>query len=225
MLTFHGEFIPVMSRDTSVFIIDDHAMIRRGCRQALEAAGFVVVGEADHAEQGLRQLPELTVEVLVLDISMPGISGLETLRRLQTRAPDPGVVVLSMHDDLTIVTRALRAGARAYVTKTSPPECLVEAVRRVAAGDSYLSPDIAARLALSEFTVSSDPLSVLTKREFEVFHMLVRGRRPGQIAESLSLSAKAVSNYQQKIKAKLRANNIAELVHIAIECGLEKSRA
>jgi len=214
-----------MSREVSVFIIDDHAMIRRGCRQALEAAGFTILGEAESAELGLRQLPEVGADVLVLDISMPGVSGLEALRRLQSRSPDPGVVVLSMHDDLTIVTRALRAGARAFVTKTSPPESLVEAVRRVAAGDSYLSPDIAGRLALSEVSVSSDPLSVLTRREFEVFHMLVRGRRPGQIAESLSLSAKAVSNYQQKIKAKLRANNVAELVHIAIECGLEKTRA
>jgi len=213
-----------MSRETSVFIVDDHAMIRRGCRQALEAAGFLVVGDADSAESGLRHYAELSPDVLVLDISMPGISGLETLRRLQARVVDPAVVVLSMHDDLTIATRALRAGARAYVTKTSSPECLLEAVRRVAAGEHYLSPDIASRLALSEFSVSSDPLSVLTKREFEVFHMLVKGRRPGQIAESLSLSAKAVSNYQQKIKAKLRANNVAELVHIALECGLEKPR-
>jgi two-component system, NarL family, invasion response regulator UvrY len=214
-----------MSREVSVLIIDDHAMIRRGCRQALTSGGFTVVGEADCAEAGLRLYTELHPDVLVLDISMPGISGLETLRRLQARVIDPAAVVLSMHDDITIATRALRAGARAYVTKTSSPECLLEAVRRVAAGEHYLSPDIASRLALSEFSVNSDPLSVLTKREFEVFHMLVKGRRPGQIAESLSLSAKAVSNYQQKIKAKLRANNVAELVHIALECGLEKPRA
>jgi two-component system, NarL family, invasion response regulator UvrY len=214
-----------MKKDVSVVLVDDHAMIRKGCRLSFEAQGFNVLAEADSGESSVAVCLREKPDVVVVDIAMPGVSGLETIRRLCAHVPDVRIVVFTMHDDCTIASRALRAGARAYVTKTSPPETLVEAVRRVANGDSYLSEDIALNLALREAVPGPDPLAALTKREFEVFHMLVKGRRPGQIAETLSLSAKAVSNYQQKIKVKLNANSLADLVHIALESGLEKLRS
>jgi DNA-binding NarL/FixJ family response regulator len=209
-------------RSARVVLVDDHEIVRDGCRKLLERHGFEVVWEGGNGEQAYRQIVALAPGLVVVDLSIEGVGGLETIRRIHHHDPDIRVIVFSMHDDPTFATRALHAGAIGYVTKTTPPEILVKAVQTVTAGRSFLSHDIAQALALSDIVVGDDPLARLTDREFEVFELLVDGHSSAQIAGTLSLSAKSVSNYVGRIKQKLGAPSVADLVRIAINSGFAK---
>ncbi|MGH9879398.1 MAG: response regulator, partial [Nitrososphaerales archaeon] len=211
-----------MSSVTSILLVDDHAIARRGCRQLLEQANFKAIREATSGEEALYSYLEEKPQIIVMDLSMAGMGGLEAIRRILSRTPSTRIVVFTMHDDPTFAARALRAGVLGYVTKTSPPECLVEAVRRALNGKIYLSQDIAQALALCNLKPGAHPLTSLSNREFDVFQMLVEGKTCAQIAATLSLSQKSVSNYSLRIKQKLGAQSVADLVRIAITHGVPK---
>lgn len=205
-----------MSSKTSVLIADDHAIVHQGCRLLFEQAGFEVLGDAGSGEDAYAQFLKHRPQVVVMDLTMPGMGGFETVRRIRAQAPDACIVVFSMHDDPVVAARALRAGVQGYVTKTSAPAELVEAVKRAAHGDSYLSHDVAQSIALSRLDVRGDPLSQLSAREFDIFHMLSEGNSYAEIAQRLSLSPKSVANYALRIKQKLGARSLADLIRIGI---------
>ena len=211
-----------MSQPLRVMLVDDHAVVRAGYRRLLDdEADLQVVaehGDADSAYAALGRLPEATADVLVLDLSMPGRSGLDMLRRVRLRWPMLRVLVFSMHDSPAMVAQALQAGADGFITKASDPAWLVQALRRVARGETgVLSPDVAR--AANE-PAASAPHRVLTPREFEVLRGLAEGLTIDQIAERLHLSAKTVSNHQTAIRQRLGVSTAVELLHYASQHGL-----
>jgi DNA-binding NarL/FixJ family response regulator len=205
----------------SVLLVDDHAVVREGYRRLLErATGIVVVGEAASAAEAYQVFSQCQPNVVVMDISLPDVSGIEAMRRLLMREPQACVLVFSIHDEPIFPTRAFRAGARGYVTKASAPEVLVNAVRAVAAGSIFLSPDVAQTVALRNVLDVEDALKVISDREFEVLRLLALGHTVREIAEKLSLTYKTVANYQSSIRQKLGADNSVQLIRIAEEYGL-----
>jgi two-component system invasion response regulator UvrY len=204
-----------------VILVDDHAVVRMGFRMLLQAegSGMQVVGEAADGDALLQLLPGVPADVIVMDLSMPGLGGLETLRRLRARAGAPPVLVLSAHEDSAHPRRALNAGALGYLSKRSAPETLPEAVRAVAAGRRYLDPQTAQTLAMSQVSGAASPFDALSEREFEVFVQLARGRAVVDIAQQLNLAPSTVGTHQYNIKQKLHATNQAELTLLALQWG------
>jgi DNA-binding NarL/FixJ family response regulator len=204
-----------------VLLVDDHAVVREGYRRLLERTPEIeVVAEAATGEDAYRVFCEMTPDVVVMDINLPGMSGIEAARRMLAREPDARILVFSMHEDALFGSRALQAGARGYVTKASAPEVLVEAVKAVSAGRLYISHDMAQELALQTVPGQDLPLNTLSPREFEVFRLLAEGKSVADIARILSLSQKTVANYQSLIKQKLEADTSAQMVWIALKRGL-----
>jgi two-component system, NarL family, invasion response regulator UvrY len=213
----------VASARTRVMLVDDHAIVRSGFRRLLDQyPGIQVIVEAATAERAYRDFLEYRPDVTVLDISMPGAGGLEIMRRVLAREPQARIIVFSMHDDSTIAARAMRLGARGYVSKNNNPEVLAQAVIEVAAGGQYLSPDIAHAVALCMLSGRDDPLELLTPREFEVFQQVVAGRSAAEIAKALDLSGKTIANYHTTVKQKLGVTSDVELVRIALRFNLLK---
>jgi len=206
---------------TSVLLVDDHAVVREGYRRLLERTNDItVIGEAGTGEDAYRLVAELDPAVTVMDLSLPGMGGIEAVRRIVTRDPRARVLVFSMHEDAVFSSRALKAGAKGYVTKSSAPELLVDAVRAVAQGRMFLSPDIAQELAVLSLPGRDNPLGALSAREFEVFRLLVEGKTVAEIARILSLSQKTVANYQSTLRQKLEVNNTTQAVRLAMAHGL-----
>jgi DNA-binding NarL/FixJ family response regulator len=202
-----------------ILLVDDHAVVREGYRRFLERSGDLqVVGEAADAEEGLRLWRERSPNVTVVDISMRGASGLTLVEHITRRAPAARCLVFSMHEDPLVAQRAVQAGACGYVTKSSQPEVLVEAVRAVHAGKVYLSADVVQeRAALAHH---ADLLASLTPREHEIFRLLALGHALADIARMLKLSAKTVANHQSQIRDKLQLATPAALVHLALRHGV-----
>ena len=207
-------------RGISVLLVDDHAVVREGYRRLLERDGsLVVVGEAASAADAIRMGVELEPDVIVLDIGLPGVSGIEILRRIIARRPDACVLMFSMYQDGIYATRAIKAGARGYLSKASAPDLLVDAVRSVAGGRRYLSPDV--ERAITKQSAAADHLAdALSTRELEVLRMLVQGYGVEEIGERLGLSPKTAANHQSSIKQKLGANSALQLILIAQQFGL-----
>lgn len=204
-----------------ILIVDDHAVVRQGYASLLAALlEDVTVSEAASGEEALQCVLREPPDLLILDVGLPGISGLETARRLLARQPQLRVLFFSMHDELPVVRKALEAGARGYLTKSAPPQVLIEAVRRVLAGQTYLEHGLATALACSGEGGQDPRLREMTQRELEIFVLLARGVGLRQIAEKLCISAKTVSNYQTLLKNKLQVSSQSELVHLAIDTGL-----
>ncbi len=206
-----------MSRtDIRVMLVDDHAVVRAGYRRLLEQQpGIQVVAEADGGDRAYALFVEHRPDVVVLDVSMPGVSGLETIRRIISREPDARILVFSMHDDAMLAERAVQLGARGYITKSNAPEVLATAVGEVAAGQLYLSSDIANSIAILKLTGDENPVQLLSAREFEIFRLIIAGRPVAEIARLLSLSTKTVANYHTLIKHKLGTPSDVELVLLA----------
>lgn len=204
-----------------VQLVDDHALVRMGFRLLLqECTDIEVVGEAESGETALVQYGSLTPAVVVLDISMPGMGGLETITRLLAKHPEANVLILSAHEDSIYPARLLRAGAKGYLSKRSAPEQLIHAIREVHAGRRYLDPALAQALAMQQLTGEQNPVEVLTNRELEVFMALARGQSVARIAATLFLSPRTVGTHLYNIKQKLGADNAAELTLIAMRNGL-----
>jgi two-component system, NarL family, invasion response regulator UvrY len=205
-----------------VLLVDDHAVVRTGFRLLLQAHPQTqVVGEADSGETACQRYLELTPDVVVMDLAMPGMGGLEALRRIRARHPQARVLALSAHDDPLHARRAFREGARGFLSKRSAPETLLEAITTVAAGQRYIDATLAQKLALDEVeSGGKSAVERLSEREFEVFVRLAGGASVARIAEDLKLSASTVGTHLYNIKQKLGASNQAELTLIAIRHGL-----
>jgi len=210
-----------MSEAISVLLVDDHAVVREGYRRLLERSGNVrVVAEAGNAAAAYQAFCQWLPDVVVMDISLPDLSGIEAMRRLLQREPTARVLTFSIHEEPIFANRALSAGAMGYVTKASAPDVLVEAVLQVAQGTRYLSPDIAQTLALSGVSGQGDLLRKLSNREFEIARLLAQGHSVRAVADKLCLNYKTVANYQTIIRQKLDADTPAKFVRIATQHGL-----
>jgi two-component system invasion response regulator UvrY len=204
----------------SVLLVDDHAVVREGYRRLLERhSDITVIGEAVDAATAHSLFCSLEPQIVVMDITLPGTSGIEAMRRMLVYKSDASVLIFSMHEDAIFARRALQAGAFGYVTKASAPHVLVDAIRAVAAGKKYLSPEVAQKLALHEFT--GEQADGLSAREFEVLRLLVQGHSIKEIAESMALNPKTVSNHQTAIKQKLGADTAIQLLQKATQLGLD----
>ncbi len=210
-----------MNPTLRIMLVDDHAVVRMGFRLLLDTtADLRVVAECGSGEEALKNFAEVNPDVVVLDLSMAGMGGLETLSRLLAKWPGVRVLVLSAHEDTAHPRRALAAGALGYLTKRSAAEALIEAIRQVAAGKLFLEPALAQEIVVEQVGSTGNPLETLSAREFEVFVMLARGKSVTEIAEVLFLSPRTVGTHLYNIKQKLGAGNSAELTLIAIRNGL-----
>lgn len=207
---------------TSVLLVDDHAVVRTGFRLLLEShPGFSVIAEAESGEDACRRYVELTPDAVIMDIAMPGMGGLEALKRIRARDPRARVLALSAHDDPMHARRALREGALGFLSKRSAPEALIEALTSVAAGRRYVDAELARKLALAEIDgAAKSPIERLSEREFEVFLRLARGATVQRIADDLKLSASTVGTHLYNVKQKLGVANQSELTLIALRHGL-----
>jgi two-component system invasion response regulator UvrY len=216
-----GTTTPSTEGLTTILLADDHAIVRMGFRLLLEAAGrYRVVGEAASGEEACTLHFKLQPDVLVIDIAMPGMGGLEAINRIVARDPRAHILVLSAHEDLSYPRRALQAGALGYLSKRGAPAELIQAVNAVGKGASYIEPAIAQRLAVHGVTGREGPVDLLSEREFEVFLHLAAGKSVAQIAELLSLSPRTIGTHLYNVKQKLGAQNAAELTLIALRAGL-----
>ena len=201
-----------------ILIADDHRIVRQGLKQILsEESGFTVAGEAANGLEALKQLHEQPFDVLLMDMSMPGRSGIELIKQIKGEHPKLAILVLSMHKEEQYAVRALKAGALGYLTKESAPDQLVTAIRKVAGGGAFISPGVAERLAL-ELGGNHDAAlhTLLSDREYQIFRMIVSGITIGGIAGELSLSIKTVSTHKTRILQKMKMTSGAELIHYAI---------
>lgn len=215
------ETLPHGDTPTTVLLADDHAIVRMGFRLLLETAGRCrVVGDAASGEEACSLYFKLNPDVLVIDIAMPGMGGLEAMNRILARNPGARILVLSAHEDTSYPRRALQAGALGYLSKRGAPAELLQAVNAVARGATYIEPGIAQRLAMQGLKGPQGPVDMLSEREFEVFLHLAGGRSVAQIAELLSLSPRTIGTHLYNIKQKLGAQNAAELTLIALRAGL-----
>jgi len=204
-----------------VMLVDDHAVVRMGFRLLLEGAtDLKVAAEANSGEEAVRSFAEVKPDVVVMDISMPGIGGLEAIDRILAREPQARILVLSAHEDIMHARRVLKAGAAGYLTKRSAPEALIDAIRQVAQGKTYLEPSIAQQLALQQLSGNKSPVDMLSEKEFKVFLALAKGKSVAEIADVMSLSPRTVGTHLYNIKQKLGASNSAELAIMAIRAGL-----
>lgn len=203
-----------------VMLVDDHPVVRDGYRKLLENhPGITVVAEFDDGETACKQYAERNPDIVVLDLNMPGIGGLETIRRLRAKDSKARILVFTMHDSKVMMTRALEAGAAGYLMKSSAGEEMIEAVHQVSAGKTFLDHNFL--IDTSHFPVTdSDPLKVLTKREFQVFRILAEGQSVSEIAQLISISPKTVGVHQTNLMNKLNLKNAAELTRLAIRCGV-----
>jgi two-component system invasion response regulator UvrY len=205
-----------------VLLVDDHAVVRTGFRLLLQSQPDIkVVAEAQSGEAACQMYAELTPDVVVMDLGMPGMGGLEALRRIRARNSAARVLALSAHDDPMHARRALREGALGFLSKRSAPEALIEAIASLAAGRRYLDPDLAQKLALAEIEgATRSPIEQLSEREFEVFIRLAGGATVQKIADDLKLSASTIGTHLYNIKQKLGVVNQSELTLLAIRHGL-----
>ena len=209
-----------------IVLIDDHAVVRAGYRRFLEQeSGYEVIAEAGSGEEAYQLLQRVSPDIVILDLSMPGEGGLSALRRYKLRWPLLPVLVFSMHDHLAFAIQALRAGANGYVTKSSDPQLMVGAVRRVLAGEVALSPDLTARMGRAGTAAPSQPLLGLSVREFDIFRLIASGKSHEEIAALLSLSVKTITNQHSLIRQKLSIGSDIELFQLAVECGAVEARA
>lgn len=204
-----------------ILLADDHAVVRSGLRRLLEQRPeYQVVAEAEDGEQAYQMYCEHMPDVAVIDFSMPGMGGMEAVRRILTRYFSARLLIFSMHENAAFAAQALKAGARGYVSKTGEPEELVQAVAEVMRGGSYISAAVAQKVALLSLNGEGDPFHLLSAREFEIFRLLATGQSAVDIGEILRISHKTVSNYHTSIRQKLGISNSIELIRLAMKHGI-----
>jgi DNA-binding NarL/FixJ family response regulator len=205
-----------------IVLADDHAIVREGLKRIVaEVEDFTVAGEAADGTEVMKQVRALDFDVLVLDLSMPGRSGMELIKLVKAEKPRVRILVLSMHQEMQYAVRAIKSGASGYLTKESAPGQLEQAIRKIAAGGAYISAEVAEQLALGAMPGGdAPPHQALSDREFEVFRMLVTGEAVSDIAGKLNLSVKTVSTHKSNLMQKLGLSNQTELVRYALKHGL-----
>lgn len=205
----------------NVMLVDDHAVVRMGFKMLLESDPDIkVIAEAESGEQAIQRFVEFKPHVVVMDITMPGIGGLEAIERILAKDSSAKILVLSAHEDSVHPKRVLNAGAMGYLTKRSAAEEMIKAIRVVATGKKYLEASVAQQMAIQQLSGDQNPVDVLSPREFEVFMALAKGKTTNEIAETLFLSPRTVGTHLYNIKQKLNANNSAEIALIAMRSGL-----
>ena len=213
-----------MSKKVTIVLVDDHAVVRAGVKRLLEQEPlFEVIAEAESGEKGYQLFGALEPDVIVIDLSMPGMGGLEAIRRIMKRHEKAKILVLSMHEDLSFANQALKLGAKGYLIKNTLGDDLVKAIETISRGEVFLSDEIAKKIAVSSIQGDQDPIHDLSAREFEIFRLLAEGFEVDAIATTLNISSKTVSNYQTMIKQKLNINTPIELIRYAIKAGVIKS--
>ncbi len=207
---------------TRILVADDHAIFREGLRQILEEVpDLVVVDEASHGQEVLDKVSRKDYDLLLLDIAMPGLSGLDTLKLLKSQKPNLRVLILSMYPEEQYAIRAMKAGAYGYITKASASEELIQAIRKVSRGEKYFSPSVAKKLLFDFQPDPEQPLHErLSDREYQIICMIGRGKTVSEIAETLSLSVKTVSTHRMHILGKMQMKTNAELTNYAIKHNL-----
>ena len=211
-------------QEINVILIDDHAVVREGYRRLLERDSYIkVVAEGETGNEGYRLICYHLPYVVVMDITLPGISCIEVTRRVLTRVPEQKILIFSMHEEIIFVNRAFQAGAKGYVTKSAAPEVLIDAVRQVAMGKLYLSSEMAKLIAAQTIPGGEQNIDLLSGREFEIFRLLVQGQSLHEISEALHIAYKTVANYQSNIRQKLGATTAAQIVRIALDHGIISS--
>jgi len=205
----------------NIVIADDHAVVRQGYASLLSVMlDDCTTIEAGSGEEACTVYQSAAPDLLILDVNLPGISGIETARRILQRDPEARILFFSMYDEIPLVQQALDTGAKGYITKNSSPDILLDAVKKVSLGNVYVEHELAMRLAMQRPEQVDARLQEMTQREFEIFVMLARGLSTKAIAEQLCISAKTVANYTAMLKSKLDVASTAELVHLAIETGV-----
>ena len=205
----------------NVLLIDDHSVVRMGFKMLIDSEkDMQVIAEAETGEEGIIKFQEIKPDVIVMDITMPGIGGLEAIERIIAKDKNAKILVLSAHEDSVHPKRVLSAGAIGYLTKRSAAEELINAIRTVGSGKKYIESSVAQQLAITQLSGENDPTEVLSDREFEVFISLAKGKSTNEIADTMCLSPRTVGTHLYNIKQKLNANNSAEIALIAIRCGL-----
>ncbi|MSQ80505.1 MAG: response regulator [Candidatus Methylopumilus sp.] len=204
-----------------VLLVDDHAVVRMGFKMLIESETDIkVVGEAESGEIAIKLFQELMPDIIIMDITMPGIGGIEAIDRILAKDKNIKILVLSAHEDSVHPKRVLSAGAMGYLTKRSAAEELIKAIRSIHNGKRYLEPNIAQQMAITQLSGETNPVEILSDREFEVFMALAKGKSTNEIAVTLCLSPRTIGTHLYNIKQKLNANNSAEIALIAIRCGL-----
>lgn len=207
--------------EATILLVDDHAVVREGYRSVLQKQpGLRVIAEASDGAEAYRLFKEAKPDLVIMDLSMREVGGIEAIRRIRQWDRDARILVFTMHENAGFAVQAIRAGAKGYVTKSSPPEALVQAARDVLAGRVAVSPDISHELALGRLAGETSAADVLTAREFEVLQMLLAERTSDEIANALHLSPKTVANLHSIIKDKLGVGSDIELVRLALRQGL-----
>ncbi len=211
-----------MTNKIKILLVDDHNVVRAGFKMLLANDHTIeVIGEAARGEQAIQLYQELTPDIVVMDLSMPGIGGLETMRRIVQRDPQALILVFSVHNEPVYVSRALSAGAKGYITKNSAPEILIEAISAIMQGCEYIESGLMKERdephKLDDYQAL---ISSFSAREFDVFNLLARGMTVHKIADQLCLGHKTVANYATQVKKKLNVNTTAELAHIAVNLGV-----
>ena len=213
-----------MSKKVTIVLVDDHTVVRAGVRRLLEQeALFDVIGEAESGEKAYHMFGALKPDVMVMDLSMPGMGGLEAIRRILMRHERARILVLTMHEDLSFANQALKLGAKGYLIKNTLGDDLVKSIQTVSRGEVFLSDEIAKKMAMQSISGEQDPIHELSAREFEIFRLLAEGLEIEAIATTLNISSKTVSNYQTMIKQKLNINTPVELIRYAIKAGVIKN--
>jgi len=202
-----------------ILIADDHAIVRHGLKQIIEKSGEMrVVAEADSGIDALRKIREIECDVVVLDISMPDMSGIDVLKQIHAERPQLPILILSIYSEDQYAMRLIKAGAAGYMTKESAPSEVVKALLRVAGGKKYISPVVAEILA-NELGAAAEklPHQILSDREYQIFLLLASAKRVSEIADTLALSVKTVSTYRSRILEKMHLHNNAELMRYAVD--------
>ncbi|MGO2419735.1 MAG: UvrY/SirA/GacA family response regulator transcription factor [Vibrio casei] len=206
----------------NVFLVDDHELVRTGIRRIIEdVRGIKVVGEADSGENSVKWCRGNHADVILMDMNMPGIGGLEATKKILRFNPDIKIIVLTIHTENPFPTKVMQAGASGYLTKGAAPDEMVNAIRMVHSGQRYISPEIAQQMALSQFSATSDnPFKELSERELQIMLMITKGQKVTDISEQLNLSPKTVNSYRYRLFSKLDINGDVELTHLAIRYGM-----
>jgi two-component system, NarL family, invasion response regulator UvrY len=209
------------AQQISIMLADDHAVVRAGVRRLLEQdARFIVIAEVESGENAYHQYGGYCPDILIIDLSMPGMGGMEAISRILMRYPAAKILVLSMHENAAFASQAIKAGARGYLTKNGLADELINAIVHIANGQTYLNASMSQKITQQFLNTDTNHLQQLSAREFEIFRLLAEGVDSTEIGKILNISGKTVANYQTTIKQKLGIHNSVELVRLAIRNGL-----